>query len=426
MPSDAEPDAGIVSDVIVVGGGMVGAMTALAFARCNMQVTVIEKQLPNAFDVEKHDIRVSAISHATLQMFKSVGAWDAMQSTRACTYKRMQVWYIARTALTRFDSADAGFEQLGYIVENSLIQHALWQQLEQLDNVTFKCPATVESLDLQQNAALVTLDNGERLQAGLVVAADGSQSTVRELAGIKVDGETYQQHALVATVKTELPQQDITWQRFTDTGPQAFLPLVGNRASMVWYHSQARIAELKSLSESDFIAAMHDEFPQQLGKVLSIEQRGSFPLNWSHARQYVKPRFALVGDAAHSVHPLAGQGVNLGMLDAATLVQCVVDEAERRPSANKGPGDIRVLRRYERWRKPSNQLMIRMLDGIQKVFQPPMESELQNGVLRVARTTALRFADKVEPINKICIRTAMGMTGELPDFVRGRLPGVSD
>jgi len=287
-----------------------------------------------------------------------------------------------------------------------LIQHALWQQLEQLDNVTFKCPATVESLDLQQNAALVTLDNGERLQAGLVVAADGSQSTVRELAGIKVDGETYQQHALVATVKTELPQQDITWQRFTDTGPQAFLPLVGNRASMVWYHSQARIAELKSLSESDFIAAMHDEFPQQLGKVLSIEQRGSFPL--------------------HSVHPLAGQGVNLGMLDAATLVQCVVDEAERRPSANKGPGDIRVLRRYERWRKPSNQLMIRMLDGIQKVFQPPMESELQNGVLRVARTTALRFADKVEPINKICIRTAMGMTGELPDFVRGRLPGVSD
>jgi len=232
------------TDIVVVGGGMVGAMTALAFARCDLTVTVVEKKSPAPFDPLEHDIRVSAISHATLEMFKAVDAWQTMHNTRVCPYKRMLVWDNASTARTRFNSADIGYPQLGYIVENSLIQTALWQQLQQQANVEIQCPASIETLDLQEDGASLTLDNGQTLNAEMVVAADGSQSTVRSLAGIEVDGESYQQHALVATVKTEIAQQDITWQRFTDTGPQAFLPLVGNRASMVWYHSAERVAEL--------------------------------------------------------------------------------------------------------------------------------------------------------------------------------------
>ena len=408
------------TDIIVVGGGMVGAMTALAFAHCDLAVAVIEKKAPARFDVLEHDIRVSAISHATLEMFKAVGAWQTMHGTRVCPYKRMLVWDSASTAKTRFNSADIGYQQLGYIVENSLIQSALWQQLQQHANVEIHCPTSITTLDLQDDMASLTLDSGQTLCAGLVVAADGSQSTVRSLAGIKIDGESYQQHALVATVKTEISQQDITWQRFTDTGPQAFLPLVGNRASMVWYHTAERVAELKALSEFDFISEMESQFPEQLGKLLSIEQVGSFPLQWSHAQQYVLPRFALVGDAAHAVHPLAGQGVNLGMLDASTLVQCVIEGMTQ----GREVGDIRALRRYERWRKPSNELMIRMLDGIQQAFQPQQRSAIQGGLLKAARTAALRLADSVGPVNKTCMRAAMGLSGELPELARGRLPAA--
>jgi len=409
------------ADVVVVGGGMVGAMTALAFAHCGLTVTVIEKKAPAQFDTLKHDIRVSAISHATLEMFKAVGAWQTMHDTRVCPYARMLVWDNASTAKTHFNSADIGYQQLGFIVENSLIQTALWQQLQQQDNVEIQCPASIKAVDLQEEVACLTLDSGETLRGGLVVAADGSQSTVRSMAGIEVDGESYQQHALVATVKTEIAQQNITWQRFTDTGPQAFLPLTGNRASMVWYHTAERVAELKALSESDFICEMESEFPEQLGKLLSVEQLGSFPLQWSHAQKYVLPRFALVGDAAHAVHPLAGQGVNLGMLDASTLVQCVVEGIAR----GREIGDLRALRRYERWRKPSNELMIRMLDGIQQAFQPQERSAIQQGLLKAARTAALRVADSVGPVNKTCMRAAMGLSGELPDLARGLVPGAT-
>ncbi len=405
------------SDVVVVGGGMVGALTALAFARCELQVALIEKQDSVRFNPAEHDIRVSAISTATQQMFEAVGAWDNMQNVRVCPYRRMHVWDAASNAKTSFDSANAGHQQLGFIVENGLIQHSLWQQLKTLDNVQIHTSTELTSLEFFSDKAVVVLSNGSQLNTGLVVAADGSRSVARQLAGINTDGESYDQQALVATVTTELPQQDITWQRFTETGPQAFLPLTGNRASMVWYHDPWRIAELKALQEGEFISAMHEEFPERLGRIESVQQTGSFPLSWSHAQQYVKPRFALVGDAAHSVHPLAGQGVNLGMLDAAVLVECVMQQFAKEGDT----GSLRALRRYERWRKPSNELMIRMLDGIQQAFQP-QGSAVSKGLLQASRSAALFIADRVGPVNKTCMRAAMGLAGELPQMATGRLP----
>ncbi len=408
------------ADVIVVGGGMVGGLTAAAFARCGLEVTVLEKRLPAPFSVEQHDIRVSAISYATERMFEAVGAWEAMRAMRVCPFRRMLVWDRLSEASTLFDSKKIDQDWLGHIVENRVIQSGLWQCLQELPNVRLMCPASLQSLSIDDNQARIQLDCGFTLTAPLIIAADGAQSLVRELAGIDVDGESYAQHALVATVTTESSQQDITWQRFTPEGPQAFLPLCGNRASMVWYQSAEVVAELKELPEHEFLQRMQAEFPDRLARLLTLESRGSFPLHWQQAKSYVVPRVALVGDAAHSVHPLAGQGVNMGMLDAAALVECVMD----RYHAGADIGSLRTLRRYERWRRGENKLMIKLLDGIHHTFQDDGDAAggMERAVLKTARAVALRAAGNVGPINKLCMRMAMGLEGELPALARGRLP----
>lgn len=402
------------TDIIVVGGGMVGSLAAVALAECGYDVVLVERQWPDSFDLQQHDLRVSAISHATQRMFEAVGAWVGMESMRVCPYARMRVW--EGDAQTEFDSDSIGRVQLGHIVENQVIQLALLQRAQELVRVI--CPASIESLTSLAEGVSVQLDNGTTLTASLVVAADGANSAVRQLAGITTNSQAYNQHALVATVDTEIPQQDITWQRFTAEGPQAFLPLTNNRASLVWYQSAEFVASLKSLSDTALIDAFHKQFPGELGQILSIQDKGSFPLSWQHATSYVKPHIALIGDAAHSVHPLAGQGVNMGMLDVAALVEVI---------ATAGRHDIgsrRVLRRYERWRKGNNEMMIRFLHFIQRSFQP---EEIENNpvpesAVKFARQLALNTVHQVGPLNRQCIRLAMGLAGDLPELAHGRLP----
>ncbi len=403
----------ISADVIVVGGGMVGALAAAALGRCGLDVIVLEKSAPQAFDSSVHDLRVSAVSEASEKMLDAVGAWEAIRQMRLCPYQRMLVWDSESSAETLFDSSNIGQPHLGHIVENRVIQLGLWQQLAQLDNVKIVCPAVVEKLHRHEDYISVA-SCGSEYRASLVVAADGANSVIRDLAEIAVEGETYNQHALVATVATEIPQQNITWQRFTPQGPQAFLPLSGNRASMVWYESAETIASLKHMDSEDFLQAMQDAFPERLGGLTALEGLGSFPLKWQQAERYIVPRIALVGDAAHSVHPLAGQGVNMGMLDAAALVECVVDQYTRGGDI----GSSRVLRRYERWRKPQNAFMIRMLDGIHQAFQPQEYSS----AIKALRGIALRSAQSIQPLNALCIKFAMGLSGDLPQLARGRLP----
>lgn len=406
------------ADVVIVGGGMVGSLTAAALACCGIDVIVLEQKPPSAFDLKSHDIRVSALSVATEKMFEAVGAWHFIKEMRACPFRRMQVWDGESDAKTDFDSARIGRPYLGHIVENSVIQLALWQRLKELENVRVMSPASITDLSVNTHHAMVHLNNGSTITASLVVAADGARSLVRKLAGIGVTGESYDQHALVATVTTALPQQDITWQRFTPTGPQAFLPLTENRASMVWYQSAEVIAELKSLPPEQFLQAMQKEFPDQLGGLESLLNIGSFPLQWQQADHYAKPRVALVGDAAHSVHPLAGQGVNMGMLDAAALVESVVKPF----AAGQDIGGMRTLRSYERWRKGNNAAMIDMLDRIHDAFQP---SENSNTLMKVLRGVALHGADKITPLNTACMKMAMGLSGDLPRLAKGDLPIAS-
>ncbi len=403
----------VSTDVIVVGGGMVGALTAAALGACGIDVVLLEKTAPAPFDAEVHDLRVSAVSEASERMLEAVGAWDGIRQMRLCPYRRMLVWESQSTAQTLFDSSTIGLPHLGHIVENRVIQLGLWQQLQEMDNVTMVCPGQVDSLQIETERVVIS-SGGQEYSAALVVAADGANSAVRSMANIDVEGETYNQHALVATVATDEPQQDITWQRFTPNGPQAFLPLSGHRASMVWYESGETIAMLKQLPDDEFLRAMESSFPERLGGLRSLEGLGSFPLKWQHANDYVGPRLALVGDAAHSVHPLAGQGVNMGMLDAAALVECIVDQHAKGGDI----GSSRGLRRYERWRRPQNNVMIRMLDGIHQAFQPQSHAV----VISTLRGFALRGADKIRPLNALCIKLAMGLEGDLPQLARGRLP----
>jgi len=284
--------------------------------------------------------------------------------------------------------------------------------LEQESNVTCLCPASMQTFRVDRHDTTVILDDGSELVARLVIGADGARSKVRELSGIESVRSTYPQQALVATVETGKPQQSITWQRFLPTGPQAFLPLSGHHGSVVWYHDEIEIDRLKSLSDQDFIAELEHSFPAELGSISAITGRASFPLNRSHARQYVKDRVALVGDAAHTVHPLAGQGVNLGLLDGAVLAEVIADTCRK----GQDIGAYRHLRAYERWRRSENSLMIQVLDGFYHAFKPQPEP------VRQLRSLALTFANQVKPVRDLVTRYAMGNIGDLPKLAKGKLP----
>ncbi|MDO6461347.1 UbiH/UbiF/VisC/COQ6 family ubiquinone biosynthesis hydroxylase [Granulosicoccaceae sp. 1_MG-2023] len=400
-------------DVIIIGGGMVGAMLAASFGQRGLQTALVEMQEPAPFSPDDPpDLRVSAISIASQRMLEAVGAWPAVEDMRLCPYRRMLVWDGEGRGETLFDSGDIYEPVLGNIVENRVTQLALLSVVKSLDSVDWLCPHRITALSTDTDRASVTLDNGQVLSAALIVGADGARSQVRDLAGIQVERQPYGQHALVATVSTELPQQDITWQRFVPDGPQAFLPLPGHQASMVWYHNEDNVARLKALPEAAFIAEMQATFPQRLGAITQVIERGSFPLIKSHAASYTGQRLVLVGDAAHTIHPLAGQGVNLGFMDAGELVDQVL-HAHR---IGRDIGSARVLRAYERARRGYNRIMIGTMDVFHHGFAD------QKLPVKLLRNAALDVANRVKPLKHFAMRYAMGLAGDLPSLARGQLP----
>lgn len=413
-------------DVVVAGGGMVGSMLAALLARhSQLKVAVVEQSKPEPFakgSDPDYDIRVSALSIATQRMFEGVNAWSGVIERRACPYRQMLVWDGEESGKTHFRAEEIGADALGHIVENRVVQLALLDCLDATDTVDYLCPSHISHWCSHENHLELTLGSGSSSGAinttdvatdrtvttKLLVGADGARSATRQMAGINMSSDAYEHHALVATVGTTLPQQDITWQRFRPTGPEALLPLCGSQASMVWYHSADEIARLKSLSDSEFMNEMQSCFPERLGGLQSIQQRGSFPIVKAHAESYIADRVVLIGDAAHTVHPLAGQGVNLGMLDAASLAELIVDAA----TAGNDIGARRLLRRYERWRRGDNAMMISILDGFYHAFKP------QPAPIRKVRSSALTLADSAGPLKRFVMRYAMGTNGDLPRFAR--------
>jgi 2-octaprenyl-3-methyl-6-methoxy-1,4-benzoquinol hydroxylase len=396
-------------DVVIVGGGMVGAAVACSLGGSLLKVAVIESFPPPPFTPDQpHDLRVSALSIASKNILETVGAWNGVTSRRFCPFRRMRVWETAGDI--EFCSDDINYPELGYIVENRITQLALLECLDDFDNVELICPAGIDKINYSAGKINeVKLDNGRTLSAKVLVAADGGQSRVRQAVGLGVTSWDYKQHALVLYIETAYGQQDITWQRFTPSGPQAFLPLTGHYGSIVWYNSPDEVNRLKNLSHEQLKDELAAAFPDCLGKVNTVLGVASFPLKRQHAQDYVKPGIALVGDAAHMINPLAGQGVNIGLLDAAALGEVLINAYKKGLEL----GDLTVLKHYEKLRRNENLKMMTVMDAFYQVFS--------NDILPVKflRNLGLGLAERIAPAKNRVMRSAMGLEGDLPKLARG-------
>jgi 2-octaprenylphenol hydroxylase len=398
-------------DIVIVGAGMVGAALVCALGGARLRVALIEAQpFSHEWPADSFDQRVSAITRASQNIFTSLGVWEDMCAARISPYRDMHVWDATGNGVIHFDSADIGEPVLGHIIENRVIQSALLKRVAALDTVELITPASVASFDVQADHVEVSLDNGRIINAALIVGADGGRSPLRELAGIKVSGWSYKQEAVVARIETSASHQQTAWQRFMPDGPLAFLPLSDGSSSIVWSTSPEHARELLAMDDSSFLDALQKSFGDKLGSMLGCGPRARFPLRMQHARQYTQPRLALVGDAAHTIHPLAGQGVNLGLADAAALAEVLV-QAHRQ---HRDIGEHRVLRRYERWRKGDNLTMITSMESFKRLFGS------RTPLVRWLRNTGLRLTDKLGPAKNMIMRQAMGMEGELSQLARGK------
>ncbi|HEY5716866.1 MAG TPA: UbiH/UbiF/VisC/COQ6 family ubiquinone biosynthesis hydroxylase [Motiliproteus sp.] len=393
------------TEVAILGGGMVGAALAALLDQQGISVTLIEQQLPEPFSPDQpHDLRVSALSPASQRILASVDSWDGVLRRRVCPYQRMRVWEQRGFGDASFNAADSGEAVLGHIVENRVVQLALWEHLSTHSEVSLCAPAALQQLRYHPDGSLLTLDNGDQIHCQLLIGADGARSAVREAAGIGVQAWDYPQHALIAYVATEAAQQDITWQRFVPAGPQALLPLSGQYASLVWYEAPDEVARLQRLDDDSFLDQLSNRFPAELGGITALLGRASFPLKRQHALRYVAQGVALVGDAAHTIHPLAGQGVNIGLLDAAVLSE----ELGQAHQAGGSLADLQVLRRYEQRRRQHNLLVMNAMELLQRGFGN------QQPLLRWARNLGLALAERSGPLKQRAMRMAMGLDGDLP------------
>ncbi|MGK0702215.1 3-demethoxyubiquinol 3-hydroxylase [Yokenella regensburgei] len=387
-----------LTDVAIVGGGMVGSALALGLAQHGFAVTVIEQSAPPEFDpLAPPDVRISAISAASVSLLKSLGVWEAVREMRSHPYRRLETWEWENAHVV-FDASELKLPLLGHMVENHVLQRALWQGLAEHPQVTLKTPATLTSLlhDGEMHQLLFADDTD--LAAKLVIGADGATSQVRQMAGIGIHAWQYQQSCMLITVQCEEDPGDSTWQQFTPEGPRAFLPLFDNWASLVWYDAPARIRKLQTLSMAQLQQEIEHVFPARLGQVTPIAA-GAFPLTRRHALQYVQPGLALVGDAAHTIHPLAGQGVNLGYRD----VDALLDVLTSARSHGEAWHSHHVLKRYQTRRMADNYLMQSGMD----LFYAGFSNDL--GPVRVLRNIGLMAAERAGGLKRQALKYALGL-----------------
>jgi 2-octaprenylphenol hydroxylase len=399
-------------DVVIVGGGMVGACVAALFAQderlSGWRIAVVEPSAPRAPQEGLVDLRVSALSRASERILRHAGAWTGIEP-HACPYSGMVVWDAASRAdrpdALRFSAAETGEPNLGYIAENLRVQWALHASPHVRDVPQLR--AGLEGLEFDDESARVTLSDGRRYSCALVVGADGGQSRTRDLCGIGRAGWSYGQTAVVAHLRTERPHGDTAWQRFLPDGPLAFLPLRDGRVSLVWTTTPAEAGALQALEPDAFARRVTEASDRALGNVELDSGRAGLPLALWHSREYVRPRLALVGDAAHTIHPLAGQGVNLGFLDCASLIEVLGDAV----IAGSDPFAVRTLRRYERWRRSENALMLGVTDTINRLFM--QKSVAVAGVRRLG----LALVAGQPLARRALVQRALGLAGDLPVIV---------
>lgn len=412
------PGSNPVLDVLVVGGGPVGGAAAALLAqamrgdRAPMRIAVLEPRKPTPLAADAPlELRVSAYSRASERILRTAGAWEAIAAVRLSPYERMRVWHesVAPTASEAlvFDAAEVSEPNLGYIIETRLVQYALLDAAEAAGVAIVK--GELQALSIGDEHVHVETSAGV-LQAKLVVGADGAQSAVRAAVGLTAEMSPYAQTAIVANVATERPHESTAWQRFLRTGTLAFLPLSDGTSSIVWSADDEVAKGLLAASAEGFAKALDTASDHALGGTRLVSERASFPLRRLAAQHYAAHRCALIGDAAHVVHPLAGQGVNLGLLDAAALAELLA--VGRRQGED--PGALRVLRRYERWRKTETRMMSVAIDAFDRMLAHgtgPLSRLAQRG---------LGWVNRSQELKRLFIRRALGVAGELPDAAKAR------
>ena len=389
-------------DVVIVGGGIVGLSLACELAATDFSVAVVERDELKAV-ADEPECRVSAINRFALQRFKQAGVWDSPLVRRACVFDKMFVWDQTGAGQIQFDSVELGVPELGVIIENYVLQHILLETVRSADNISYLCPEEISTIDYQpnvggQSVSTVLLSSGMQLSASLLVGADGANSKVREVASIQREQQSYQQQGLVCNVATAEGHQNTAWQCFMPTGPLAFLPLYNGYSSIVWTLDEDLAQAYMALDDEAFKRVLAEESEYKLGEITDVSQRFLFPLAHGHATDYVRAGLALVGDAAHSIHPLAGQGANLGIADAATLadVICTAKKAGRQWSA------LHTLSKYQRQRKGANRVMEMSMTGFKELFGQ------DNALLSELRNAGLSLVDHLPAIKYRIIKQALG------------------
>ena len=397
-------------DVVIVGAGIAGSALAAALLGQGIRVALVEARplepapLPRVLDLAQFDPRVSALTPLSIAFLDEIGAWDAIADYRNCPYGHMTVWDADGTATIDFDAAEVDAGSLGTIVENRAITNALLERLQHAGETRLLAPASLASCEaVAGDGVSLTLEDGAELEADLLVAADGALSRVRELMGFRTREWDYGHRAIVTTVALEHPHQDTAWQCFMPTGPLALLPLPSSEdthyCSIVWSQQDEAAEALLALDDAAVCEALGRASEFRLGRVLDTAARFAFPLRQRHAVDYVMPGVALVGDAAHTIHPLAGQGINLGLSDVAALAGEIGAAADRGLAA----GELSVLKRYQRQRKGENLAMMAAMDGFKRLF------EQRAPAIRWLRNAGLRGVGRLSPLKHQLMRQAMGL-----------------
>ena len=396
-------------DVAIVGGGMVGLALACGLQGSGLRVAVLEQNTPVPVDDNAPpQLRVSAINAASEKLLTRLGVWSAIVARRASCYHGMEVWEKDSFGRIAFDDRSMGYSHLGHIVENGVIHQALWYKAQQCADVTLMVPAQLQQVAWGENEAFISLQDGSMLTARLVVGADGANSWLRNKADIPLTSWDYHHHALVATIRTAEPHQAVARQVFHGDSILAFLPLADpHLCSIVWSMLPEQAQQMQDASEEAFNQALCVAFDNRLGLCSVESERQVYPLTGRYARQFAGHRLALVGDAAHTIHPLAGQGVNLGFMDAAELIS----ELKRLHAQGKDIGQHMYLRRYERSRKHSAALMLAGMQGFRELFAG------ENPAKKLLRDIGLKLADTLPGVKPQLLRQAMGLN-DLPGWLR--------
>jgi 2-octaprenyl-6-methoxyphenol hydroxylase len=402
------PESLTVADVLIVGGGFVGGALALALAKVGLTSVVIEAAKPESQRAADFDGRASAIALTSRRLLTAIGVWDEV-AAEAEAIREIRVADAGSPLFLHYHHRDVGREPFGHMLENRTLRFGLARCLAASDRVRLLAPARLAGLDRDRAGVEARLAGGGRVRARLAVAADGRDSSVREAAGIRVTSWRYGQMAIVCTVAHQRPHNGIAHEHFLPAGPFAILPLTGNRSSIVWTERAELAPSIMALDDAGFLEELSRRFGDFLGSLAVVGPRWSYPLSLQYAATAVGRRLALVGDAAHAMHPIAGQGLNMGFRDVAALADVLAQAA----ADGRDLGDSAVLARYQRWRRFDNTLMLAATDGLTWLFSNDIAP------IRLARDLGLAAVHRLPPLKRLFMRHAMGLLGDLPSLMRG-------